>query len=50
VLGGERQTAFRAHLLDLNHFDELDPQGITHRAVRRLQALGYLVTLEEVSA
>jgi transposase len=33
-----------------NHFDELDRQRITHRAVRRLQALGYLVTLEEVSA
>jgi len=33
-----------------NHFDELDRQRITHRAVRRLQALGYVVTLEEVSA
>jgi transposase len=32
------------------HFDELDRQRITHRAVRRLQALGYLVTLEEVTA
>jgi len=33
-----------------NHFDELDRQRITHCAVRRLQALGYLVTLEEVTA
>jgi len=33
-----------------NHFDELDRKRITHRAVRRLQALGYTVTLEEVSA
>lgn len=32
-----------------NHFDELDRQRITHRALRRLQALGYLVTLEEVT-
>ncbi len=33
-----------------NHFDELDRQRITHRAVRRLQALGYQVTLQEASA
>ncbi len=33
-----------------NHFDELDRKRITHRAVRRLQALGYTVTLEEVSS
>ena len=33
-----------------HHFDELDRKRITHRAVRRLQALGYTVTLEEVSA
>jgi transposase len=33
-----------------NHFDELDRQRITQRAVRRLQALGYDVTLKEVSA
>ncbi len=33
-----------------NHFDELDRRRITHRAVRRLQALGYQVTLEEVLA
>jgi len=33
-----------------NHFDELDRQRVTHRAVSRLQALGYDVTLKEVSA
>jgi hypothetical protein len=32
------------------HFDQLDRQRITRRAVSRLQALGYQVTLEEVSA
>ena len=36
--------------LGSNHFDELDRQRITHRAVRRLQDLGYLVTLQEASA
>jgi transposase len=33
-----------------NHFDELDRQRVTRRAVSRLQALGYDVTLKEVSA
>ena len=33
-----------------NHFDELDRRRITHRAVRRLQALGYRVTLDDVPA
>jgi transposase len=33
-----------------NHFDELDRRRITHHAVRRLQALGYRVTLDEVPA
>ena len=33
-----------------NHFDELDRQRVTQRAVRRLQALGYDVTLKEASA
>jgi len=33
-----------------NHFDEIDRQRITHRAVRRLQALGYRVVLNEVPA
>jgi transposase len=33
-----------------NHFDELDRRRITHRAVRRLQALGYRVTLDEAPA
>ncbi len=33
-----------------NHFDELDRRRITHRAVRRLEALGYRVTLDGVPA
>jgi transposase len=33
-----------------NHFDELDRQRVTRRAVGRLQALGYNVTLKESSA
>jgi len=33
-----------------NHFDELDRQRVIRRAVSRLQALGYDVTLKEVSA
>ena len=38
------------HDLGPNHFDQLDRRRITHRAVSRLQALGYHVTLEEVPA
>lgn len=33
-----------------NHFDELDRQRVIRRAVSRLQALGYDVTLKEVPA
>jgi len=33
-----------------NHFDQLDRQRVTQRAVHRLQALGYDVTLKVVSA
>lgn len=33
-----------------NHFDELDRQRVTQRAVRRPQALGYDVTLKEALA
>ena len=33
-----------------NHFDELDRRRATHRAITRLQALGYRVTLEPASA
>lgn len=33
-----------------NHFDQLDRQRVTQRAVHRLQALGYDVTLKAVSA